>query len=348
MIEQFLRQRGIPGASVAVARDGRIVYARAYGTADPASGEPVQVDTRFRLASISKVVTAAAVLRLVALGELSLDEPVLARIGDRLPAPADPRLATVTARQLLHHTSGLPTSPDPFFNEAGNDFGPGGPQSCEEAARWLVGRHLRSEPGSSFSYSNGGFCLLSLLVEAVTGSPYEAAVRSLVLEPRGVSLLGLGRTTFTEPGDAAHPTADPLGPGVGYFMESLLGAGGLLGTPTDIVRVVDGLDPTRSGPGSAAPDRPALLDSAAFADLLTPGPSRWGLGVDVLGPGAYGHTGSLAGARAMTVHQADGTTWAITVNAAFGNHGSVLGSVMGRAIAAVPAWPAWDLSPDLP
>jgi D-alanyl-D-alanine carboxypeptidase len=348
VVERFLRQRGIPGASLAVARDGRIVYARAYGTADPATGAPVRLDTRFRLASISKVVTAAAVLRLVAEGALSLDEPVLARIGARLPAPADGRLTTVTARQLLHHTSGLATAPDPFFNEAGDAFAPGGPRSCEEAARWLVGRSLRSEPGSRFDYSNGGFCLLSLLVEAVTGSSYEAAVQSLVLEPRGAVRIGPGRTTFTEPGDAAHPTADPLGPGVGFFMESLLGAGGLLGTPTDVVRVVDGLDPTRSGPGSAAPDRPALLDSAGFSDLLLPGPSRWGLGVDVLGPGAFGHTGSLAGARSMTVHQADGTTWAITVNAAFGDHGSVLGSLMARALAAVPAWPAWDLAPDLP
>ena len=141
-----------------------------------------------------------------------------------------------------------------------------------------------------------------------------------MLDPRGVHDVVQGQTAGRQPGEVASLTGDPASPGVGWFMESLLGAGGLIGTPTDLVRVVDGLDPAKAGEH--------LLDPATYAALVTPGP--------------------LAGTRDMVVHQADGITWAITTNGNFGDHGTVLYRVMSQALATVGAWPAYDLSPDLP
>jgi CubicO group peptidase (beta-lactamase class C family) len=326
LITDFLRADGVPGASVAVAVDGRIVYARAYGTADPATGAPVDVDSRFRLASLSKVLTGAAVLNLAQAGRLNLDAPAFPLIAGAVPVPpgADGRLGQVTMRDLLDHTSGLPASPDVFFGE-GSLF----PKSCADAARWVVTRPLVADPGTRFSYVNMNYCVLSLVVEAVTGQPYLTALQHLVLDPRGVHDVALGASDHPAAGEVASPTGNPATPGVGWFMESLLGAGGLIGTPADLVRVVDGLDPAKPGEHLLAPDE--------YAAMATPGPGGWGLGVRLFEPGTYGHTGSLAGARAMAVHQANGVTWAITTNGSFGDHGSVLYSVMSRALATVAA-----------
>ena len=283
-IDRFLRSHGVPGASVAVAQDGRVVYARAYGTADPATGEPVRVDSRFRYASTSKILTAAAVLDLVQSGRLELTSPAFPLIAGAVPVPpdADPRIGEITVADLLQHTSGLPASPDVFFNEGGQ-----APQTCADAARWVVTRHLVGSPGQGFSYVNMNFCILSLVVEAVTGEAYTTALQEQVLDPRGVHDVVLGQTAGRQPGEVASLTGDPSNPGVGWFMESLLGAGGLIGTPTDLVRVVDGLDPAKAGEH--------LLDPATYAALVTPGPGSWGLGVRLFGDGSYGHTGSLAG-----------------------------------------------------
>jgi len=337
VIDRFLRNYGVPGASVAVAQDGRVVYARGYGTADVATGEPVRVDSRFRYASTSKVLTAAAVLDLVQSGQLQLTTPAFPLIAATAPLPpdADARLNDVTVADLLGHTSGLPASPDVFFNEGGQ-----APQTCADAARWVVTRRLVGTPGQGFSYVNMNFCVLSLVVEAVTGEPYASALQERVLDPRHVHDVAVGLTAGRQRGEVASTTGDPSSPGVGWFMESLLGAGGLVGTATDLVRVVDGLDPAKAGEH--------LLDPATFSAMLAPGPGSWGLGVRLFGPGTFGHTGSLAGARDMVVHQADGITWAITTNGSFDDHGSVLYRVMSQALASVSAWPAYDLSPDLP
>jgi CubicO group peptidase (beta-lactamase class C family) len=337
VVDQFVRAYGVPAASVAVAKDGRVVYARAYGTADPISGVPARVDSRFRYASMSKVLTSAVVLQLVQAGQLSLDDHVFSVLARSVPLPpgADGRLDDITIRDLLDHTSGLAATPDVFFNRAGV-----APQSCHEAAQWIATRGLAGIPGAGFSYVNMNFCLLSLVVEAVTGEPYLQALQERVLDERGVHDVGQGHSAALVPGEVAHANGAPWEPGVGWFMESLLGAGGLVGTPTDLVRVVDGLDPGRPGEH--------LLDPVTYLQMLTPGPGGWGLGVRLFGGGTFGHTGSLASSRGMVVHQADGVTWAITTNGSFGDHGSVLYGVMSRAIATVGAWPTWDLSPDLP
>ena len=337
VIDQFLRADGVPAASVAVAKDGRIVYARGYGTADPATGAPTRIDSRFRYASMSKVLTSAVVFQLVQAGQLSLDDRALSVLAGRvaLPPDADPRLNDITIRELLDHTSGLAASPDVFFNRAGF-----APQSCQEAAQWIATRRLVATPGAGFSYVNMNFCLLSLVIEAVTGEPYAQALQERVLDTRGVHDVEQGHSAALVANEVAHTNGAPDDPGVGWFMESLLGAGGLVGTPTDLVRVVDGLDPGMPGEH--------LLDPLTYLQMLTPGPGGWGLGVRLFGGTTFGHTGSLASSRGMVVHQADGVTWAITTNGSFGDHGSVLYSVMSRAIATIGAWPTWDLGPDLP
>lgn len=338
VVDGFLANRGLAGASVAVAKDGRIVYARAYGRMDGA-GTPVRVDTRFRFASISKVITAAAVLQLVQAGALRLDDSALALLNDRLPLGdnPDPRLGRITVRDLLRHTSGFTTRTDPFFPEqprVRQVFGPSGPKSCQEAARWFVTLPLASDPGSRFDYVNMNYCLLSMLVEKFTGEQYDKVVQSLVLERRNVRDARIGASFGRKPDEVAYPAAN------GTFLESLSGAGGWLGTAVDLARFIDGLDPDKPGQH--------LLKPGTYQQLVSPYLGSWGLGVEVFEDGSWGHTGSLASARAMALHQPDGITWGIVVNGNIENHNPVLRDLMQRALATTTEWPAWDWSPELP
>ena len=99
-----------------MAKDGKLLHTAAFGVANPATGEAASPASRFRLASNSKLLTATAILELVEAGQLGLDEPVLARLATRLGvAFKDGRMATVTLRQLLSHTSGMPEYDRTFF-----------------------------------------------------------------------------------------------------------------------------------------------------------------------------------------------------------------------------------------
>ena len=118
-------------ASVAVAKDGRVVYAQAYGTADPTTGAPVRVDCRFRYASMTKVITAAAVLQLVQAGQPQPRRPRLRALGRHRPAAGGrrrPARTTSPSRDLLDHTSGINDSPDVFFNQGGGELPAGWPE----------------------------------------------------------------------------------------------------------------------------------------------------------------------------------------------------------------------------
>lgn len=347
VIEDLLKSYNFRGAAVAVAKEGRFVYVRAYGSRSEATGAPVRIDTRFRWASMTKMTTAATLLQLVQAGGVTLDQPVFALLADRirLPDDRDPRMDLITIRDLLRHTSGLRSTPDPFFNgEPGvaEAFGPGGVGSCLDAARWFVSFPLIADPGTDFSYVNMNFCLAGLVVEALTGEPYSDAVRHLTLERRGAFATGTGRSHSFGPNDVEHRTPPLNEPGGGRFMESLGGSGELVGSVIDLVRVVDGLDPAKPGPH--------LFDDATYRAFTTPQPGggSWGLGVEIFKPGEFGHSGSLSGARGAFAHQADGVTWAIIVNGTTPRGGDVLRAAMANALAAAGAWPGYDYGPELP
>ena len=347
VIEHLLASTDSAGASVTVAKDGRIVYARAYGMRDIDTGDPTRINSRYRFASMTKVITAATLLQLVQAGGIALDDPVFPVLASKISLPAghDPRLETITVRQLLSHTSGLRSSPDVFFNEepgVAEAFGPGGPTSCLQSAQWFVQFPLARDPGTKFDYVNMNYCLAGLLIEELTGENFAAAVTHLTLARRGATDVVVGRSHLFGPTDVTHRTPAVDVPGGGNFMESIGGAGALIGTPIDLVRFLDGLDPDKPGPH--------LLTPELYQQFTTvqPGLGSWGLGAEVFGSGSFGHSGSLDGARGAMVHRADGFTYAITVNGSFNAHSSTLRDAVSRAIATVPTWPTWAYNDELP
>jgi CubicO group peptidase (beta-lactamase class C family) len=186
----------VPGLSVAVVRADGVRWLRGFGVADLDTRTPASPETIYLWFSMTKIVTATAVLQLADRGQLALEDPV-ARYYPRFGAlrPAD-RAARVTVRHLLSHSAGL-ANPIPVRWVHPADR-PGLDQATFVGD--LLARHarLRFEPGSKASYSNLGFLVLGQVIEAASGRPFQEHVHEQVLRP-----LGMGHTDFAYPPDGS-------------------------------------------------------------------------------------------------------------------------------------------------
>lgn len=304
IVSDRLVGRGDLAAGVAVSVHGRLVHHAAFGRRTPFDPVDHTIPTdRFRIASISKLVTAVAVLRLVDAGRLALDEPVAARLAASLGVTlGSDAWSTVTVRQLLSHTSGVPKYRGEFF---GGTF-----TSCEAAAVHGLSHGLDRTPATAHVYSNLNFCLLGLLVADVTGQRYQEAVNDLVLRPLGIRGMRTVGTHEANLAEVVHVSgADRT------YMEALGGAGAWVATPADVVRLVDSLTPHALG-WRPLPAELAAVMPIPIADVSYPDPTerRYGLGTIVWPDGSWGHTGTVESTHAMVAHQPDGVTWSILVS----------------------------------
>lgn len=217
-LRERMAHHRVPGVAVAVIRDGRLVAAAGYGVLRADGNTPVDADTLFNVGSISKVVTAAVSLRLVAKGRMDLDTDINQVLrGWRLPAWREVPPAPVNLRMLMSHTAGLNVHGFP-------DYLPG--EATPTLLRTLEGLppartpaiRLQHRPGRLVDYSGGGTLIQQRMIEDVSGAPLETSGRAEVFTP-----LGMARSTFRDPADAArgnvasahdaegHPVALPRG-----------------------------------------------------------------------------------------------------------------------------------------
>jgi CubicO group peptidase (beta-lactamase class C family) len=175
-----MSEHKIPGLAIGVVEDGGLVYARGFGVmklGDAAA--PVTTETLFHMASITKPLVATAVMQLVEHGKLDLDAPV----AKYLPyfRLKDPRYETITVRQMLTHTSGMPDVTDYGWDKPEYDDG-----SLERYVHSLTGQGLRWQPGTKFAYSNMAFEVLGDLVAKLSGRSFEDYVEAEILKPVGM------------------------------------------------------------------------------------------------------------------------------------------------------------------
>lgn len=167
---------GIPGLAVVIVADDQVVHTAALGVADGA-GRPVTTDTPFVLASVSKAFTATAVMQLVEAGRIRLDAPVQQyvpwfRVADAAAA------GRITIAQLLHHTSGIPTV---FVANDDQDA-----EALERSVRALASEDLLFDPGTGYHYTNADYNLLGLVVQTVSGLPFDRYVEEQIFAPLGM------------------------------------------------------------------------------------------------------------------------------------------------------------------
>ncbi|MBS3785085.1 MAG: beta-lactamase family protein [Anaerolineae bacterium] len=294
-IPRLMNQYDIPGASVAVVRDGDLVWSEAYGYADLEHERKMRVDAVYRAESISKSVTAWGVMRLVEQGRIDLDTPVQQYLDDwQLP---DDTRQEVTIRRLLSQSAGMPLGPIGVAVEYA-------PQSAMPSLRDYLAQEARlvREPGSGFLYSNVGFNLLELLIEEVTGRDFAAYMADEVLTP-----LGMHSSSF-----AWKETLRPLIP-MGYeqqgtpvppYVYPASASGGLLASVEDIARFV-----------SAEMRRPydedhAVLEHDSIRELHTPEVDVSDISGVVADSYGLGHfVENLPGGRRAVWHGGQGHGW---------------------------------------
>ena len=277
---------GNPAASITIIRDHAVVYARASGST--LGGTPLTSDTPLVLASVSKLVTALTIARLAERGEIDVSAPVP---WDRLFVAHDPAWDDVTVRELLDHTAGMPKAQRSWLNEPG---------SCAIPLTAALAAPPQSTRGR-WTYSNGNYCALGLLIEAITGSGRDAAADVLVFDPIGIT--GPHLTTARP-----APMDGPYLQGVAR-LERLGGAGTWMASTDDIAGMLDSI---------TADD----LATLQFPGIIT---DQYG----------WGHTGTVDGAKSCAwVMEAGRTVAVATVS---GNKPVTGGTICDLVVPSIAA-----------
>jgi N-acyl-D-amino-acid deacylase len=366
MMVSFMKTHDATGASVAVARQGRLVHARGYGQASKQPDDKVLPNSLFRIASVSKPITAVATLRLCQEQKLSLD----ARLTDVLGISAkDERFSAITVEHLLQHSAGFDrdASFDPMFRDEqiAETQMASLPTSKQMIVDYMLDRPLDFDPGSRYAYSNFGYLLLGLIIEKASGRPYDDYVRTALMKPQGIRGVLLGRTdrSLAADGEVTY-TGDtekrfrsvltvgrPLvsGPYGKFHLEPMASHGGWLATSVQLVRFGCALAGLTSKPMLQPRSIRKMLAAPSFHDASDP--VHYGCGVQVreLGGGKRNawHSGSLNGTSTIWVIRHDRFVWAVLFNKRNASNGNALASLidpeMHRAINSVASWPRHDL-----
>ena len=379
LMTDFVSRHQLPGASLAVTRNGRLVYARGFGLADRQSGDPVLPTSRFRIASLSKPVTSVAILQLVEAGRLKLDDPVAEILGLEPEVDAK-RSRRVTVRQCLQHTGGWDRSDsfDPMFQSIRisrvlDTKAPAGPA---EVIRFMQKWPLDFDPGTRYAYSNYGYCLLGRVIEKISGQSYERYVQARVLKPMGVTRMRIGRTRIEgrAKGEVRYHV-DGEKVGLSVFEEDLgkrvsraYGAWNLEAMDSHGAWIASAVDMVRFASALESPGRKPFLKVESLDEMFEPPAAPvsrksdgsvedvfYGLGFSVrrLGDGRMNqwHTGSLPGTSTLLVRRHDGMAWAVMFNSrrscAGKNPASAIDPLVHGAVDAVTEWPDGDAFDEL-
>jgi CubicO group peptidase (beta-lactamase class C family) len=265
--------------AVLVARDGQVLLDRGYGSANLEWKIPNDGDTKFRLGSITKQFTAAAILLLLERGKLSLDAPIKAYLPDA-PAAWD----KVTVRHLLSHTSGIPsfTSFDDYSKSRPL------PATLDSLTARFRDKPLDFQPGEKWNYSNSGYILLTAIVEKMSGQPYAAFITDNIFKPLGMADSGYDSHAAVLPHRASGYSRSPKGPVNADYIDMTIpqGAGALYSTTHDLLKWTTGLAEGK------------LLKPQSVQAMATPVKDGYGLGVFIAnadGATVINHGGGIEG-----------------------------------------------------
>jgi len=318
--EGFLRKHGIQGMSIAYGRDGVIEFEKGYGFADDEGKELVTPEHRFRIASISKPITATAVMMGVEKGLLKLDDKIFGP-QSILGGDHSGDVAAITIDHLLTHTSGgwANDKNDPMFKNPA--------MKHDDLIAWTLANQKQThKPGEHYAYSNFGYCVLGRVLEKVTQATYEAVISQQVLSKCGVTSMKIARNTLAErqPKEVMYLTEKP---GAAYTMNvsRMDSHGGWIATAGDLVRFASQL--------------PKLLKAESIRTMTTHGVSEsYARGWNVNKVPNWWHGGSLPGTSTIMVHTAKGLCWAGLLNGRKEGIGLALDKLIWQMGREVKAW----------
>ena len=268
VVTEHARKTGFSG-TVLVERGGEVLLHEGYALADRQHATPCRRDTRYRVASITKLFTSVMVMQLVDQGRLKLDDA----IRDCLPAYKGEGAARVRVRHLLNHTSGI-ANMDTIgsFEQAQREGIPAFqlPHTSDQMLDLYASGRLVNEPGKAFDYNNADYIVLGKIIERAVGAPFHEALKARILAPLGMRSSGLLFQQDIVPRLAATYFKPPKGGLINdlpVYPENWYAAGGAYSDTADILRFAHGLYGGR------------LLQPASLRQLLTPGLDDYGFGL---------------------------------------------------------------------
>lgn len=331
-IERFMKLWEIKGASLAIMRNDSLVYAKGYGYADEEKGEKMTSGHILRMASVSKLITAAGIMVLQERGQLSLQDTVFGEHGilnDSLFTAAIREKAKfgITVEQLLRHQGGFTNSRgDPMFSTRDiiRQFDLDGAPDHETLVRCVLSRPLGYKPGTWQKYSNFGYLLLSMIIEKTSGTDYETFIQENVLHPAGCYDMHL----------AGNYYEDRFPNEVRYYMHAgselceeynmsgrlvercygandihaLSGAGAWCGSPAELGRFVASIDGRAEIPDILSAESIAAMTEYFDSETYSLG---WN---DTKPDGEWTRTGTLGGTSALVKYFPDGECWIMITN----------------------------------
>jgi D-alanyl-D-alanine carboxypeptidase len=311
-----------PGAVVLIARGDRVILRSARGRAQIELDVPMQPEHVFRIASVTKIFTAAAILKLAEQGRLSLDDPLATHLPDLSAA------GRVTIRQLLTHAGGIPES------SAGL---PGSARRGTDRASRIAeigARPLAFEPGSRWSYSNAGYILLGAVIERVTGEPWPVAMQKAFFDPLGLTHTRYGDPAPIVPRRAAGYTTEGASDSVRNVVPIDAAvpdaAGALVSTADDLLHWMRALTHGRAIDGASY----QRMVTASGVPPAAPTRDRYGFGVyvwQIRGATVIGHTGQIPGFASVVAYLPEQDVTIVVL----ANDDNFDARLMGRRLAAI-------------
>ena len=361
-IREFLDRWNIVGASVAITKDERLIYAKGFGYADREDEEKVQPKHLFRVASVSKLITATAIMNLKEEGKLDLDDQVFGKDGildgSKFQNIRDSRVKDITVYHLLTHSAGWDRyGGDPVFmpytirREMDIEL----PINLETTIQYTLSkRRLDFTPGSRSSYSNFGYALLGKVIEKITGMNYEFYVTSRILNPLDIYDMHLGHARLSKrfPNEVKYYLNSRYKTTFSSFhyrkrvpryyggtnLQVLGAAGAWVASPAELLKFLVHID--------GRPKKKDILTEQSIKQMIHTRPGYKPIGwLSTTYNGSWKRSGTLAGTSALVKRCNNGFSWVMLINTS-NNQGHdftyEIEDVMSEFIGEVESWPQHD------
>ena len=361
-IERFMRREMLEGASVAIAKDGKLLYAKGFGFADTEAETQVEPHHLFRVASISKLITAAGVMRLQEQGGISLEDKVFGPNGilnDSIYSEyRDKRVEQITVRHLMEHSGGWTTRwGDQMFMPTivARSLNKELPISKSDIIRFVLNKRLHFTPGQSSYYSNLGYMILGEVIAKASGMEYEKYIQTNLLYPLGIFDMQIGgshlheraemEVKYYEPtptfyvADHTGAEGEVLRTYGGNDMYALGAAGGWIASSTDLMKLllsIDGFD-----------SHDDILSEESVRCMVDSEANNYGpLGWRRIRSKTWYRTGTLAGTSALMARKDNGIAYVVLFNTGSWKGPALANDIsrtIDRGLKYVENWPVYDL-----
>lgn len=363
IIDLFVERNSIKGASVAIAKEGRLVYAKGFGYASVEDSVEVNPYHLFRIASVSKLITAVTIMKLIEEEKLDINDRVFGENGILNDAEflnyRDKQVEKITIHHLLNHTAGWNTQMgDPVFNSlyVARKMNIEPPARFDDVLQYALDQRLSFTPGKKYKYSNLGYTVLGRIIEKTTGMDYEDYVQFAILHPLGIYDMHIGHSyeddlfvnevRYYNTGKMqkiwAFDGSKKLVPVVygGNNIELLGAAGGWVASAPELAKFMVAIDGFES--------RADILSEKTIKQM-TKGKYRTNKLIGWRGTDGYGtwwRTGTISGTSALIMRHKNELNWVMLVNTSTRKKSKIhndISRTMFKALRSVDEWPGDDM-----